>query len=125
VSILSSFGYDWALGDVEGVHVVLFESPMDALAWYELEGCRRAEKLLLISLCGNPASSFWDNLYRKLSRLKCVKVYLGFDGDEQGEVYVTKALKALEGLEKTFLPEKMELPAGVKDWRDVLLGKSI
>ena len=101
------------MGDKSDYEVVaLFESPIDALSYYELFG---PTKMLLVSLCGTPSKSQREGLVAKIRHFGLKKVRLCFDADEAGDAQACDLRKSLP-----LHFEVSRLRPLKKDWNDVL-----
>jgi len=101
--------------------LLFFESPIDALSYFqlflgELETCN----FLLLSTCGSPSASFFENFSNTLTFFKAKSVCFEFDNDKYGEL-LSKKLLALLPQEVAYITS---CPIVCKDYNELLTSKA-
>ena len=128
----------------KSVHTLfLFESPVDALSYYQLFAAHlRGKRHVYIATCGNPTAAFLEKMPEIVNTLNPKHVFVLFDNDEGGRRHAARVCQSLKDVRLAgevvnfcFGESKaqgMELPTfsfmqqarglKVKDWNDLLLG---
>ena len=97
-----------------GQTILLFESPIDALSYWQLHPYLSQEKnLLLLSTCGSPASSFFSRFAELLLFLGCKKAKFLFDNDDFGRFLTRKLMGSVpKETEVAMLPSPLREKTG-------------
>ncbi len=92
--------------------LILFESPIDALSYFQLHG----EEGIYASICGSLTNDFLANLEGDLTHLSVREAVIAFDNDKAAEAMRDKVIQKIpDSIEKSI---KKPLK---KDWNDDLI----
>ncbi|MEM7175818.1 MAG: toprim domain-containing protein [Chlamydiota bacterium] len=92
---------------------LLFESPIDALSYFQLFGVEG----LYVSTCGNLTNELISSLPLDLKNIGIKKTTIAFDNDDAGDRMTKKISRALED---SGLEVEVEKPKE-KDWNDAIM----
>jgi len=100
--------------------VYLFESPIDALSFYQLHEIElKGSPFVLISCLGELAYDFLAGLQDSLKTLNAKEVIVCFDADKNGRKMTLRLKKYINPF--PFVEKKV--PNSYKDWNEVLMEK--
>ena len=77
--------------------VYFFESPIDALSYYQLLTPNVGDDNIYVSICGNPSVKFQKRINEYLQRLRAVHVIFAFDNSKSGQKYTDLFIDLIQG----------------------------
>lgn len=107
--------------NLKNPRLYVFESPIDALSFYQIFAEKLQENIILVSTCGNPTHDFVASWPRWLSFLSPSLIAIFFDWDAAGDGFAKKLLEATPAPFRARRPKRPAFCSDAKDWNEYLL----